>query len=155
MTTPEQPGPSGTERPDDPDAGQVEARNAELPPLADHLRNHPDRPRPQGKARSQSRLILLMLFAAVPMLVLFVVVLGSLSSGPPTTEPDTGGGSSSGLAQVTRYCNYTAQTEADFEPCLDRNRDRGFLKTNTNAARYARGDIDECLSDAGPRCTVR
>ncbi len=129
----------------------------ELPPLADHLRNHPDRPREAarvGKARSQTRLLLLMLFAAIPLLVVLVVVLGSLASGPPSTDPEPGGEVSSGLAQVTRYCNYVAQTEAEFQPCLDDNRERGFLSQDTPAARYARGET-ECGPDAGPRCTAR
>lgn len=130
----------------------------ELPPLADHLRNHPDRPRQVEKvekAQSQTRLLLMMLFAAIPLLVVFVVVLGSLASGPPSTDPEPGGGTSSGLAQVTRYCNYVAQTEAQFQPCLDANRDRAFLSEDTPAARYARGDSNECGPDAGPRCTAR
>jgi hypothetical protein len=130
----------------------------DLPPLADHLRNHPDRPRQVervDKARSQTRLLLMMLFAAIPLLVVFVVVLGSLASGPPSTDPEPGGGTSSGLAQVTRYCNYVAQTEAEFQPCLDDNRDRAFLSEDSNAARYARGELTRCGPDAGPRCTAR
>lgn len=128
----------------------------ELPPLADHLRNHPDRPRGGQKGRSQTRLLLMMLFAVIPLLVVFAVVLGSLASGPPSNDPEPGGGgSSSGLAQVTRYCNYVAQTEEAFQPCLDDNRDRAFLEEDTNPARYARGELTECLEDAGPRCTAR
>lgn len=139
-----------TERPDEP------RPDDELPPLADHLRNRPDGPRRAGKARSQNRLLLLMLFAVIPLLVVFAVVLGSLASGPPSTDPDPDArGTSSGLAQVTRYCNYVAQTEAAFQPCLDDNRDRAFLAEDTNPARYAKGELTECLDDAGPRCTAR
>ncbi|MBF6621485.1 MAG: hypothetical protein ITG02_14800 [Patulibacter sp.] len=126
-----------------------------LPPLADHLRNHPDRPGEGRKARSQNRLLLMTLFAVIPLLVVFAVVLGSLASGPPSTDPEPGGGSSSGLAQVTRYCNYVAQTEEAFQPCLDENRDRAFLDEDTNPARYAKGELTECGPDAGPRCTAR
>ncbi len=139
-----------SERPDGPteDDGQ--------PPLADHLRNRPDRPDAPMKVRSQTRLLLLLMFAAIPLLAVFAVVLGSLSAGPPSLRPDGGDGrSNSGLAQVTRYCNYVAQTEAEFQPCLDDNRDRAFLSEDTNPARYARGELTECLDDAGPRCTAR
>jgi len=147
-----------TDRSDDTRAENAPADD-ELPPLADHLRNHPDRPRRVEtvvKAQSQTRLLLLALFAAIPLIVVFVVVLGSLASGPPSTDPIPGdGGTSSGLAQVTRYCNYVAQTEAEFQPCLDDNRDRAFLSEDTNPARYAKGELKECLDDAGPRCTAR
>lgn len=147
-----------TDRTDDTRADQA-AADGELPPLPDHLRNHPDRPRQTAtveKARSQTRLMLMLLFAAIPLLVVFVVALGSLASGPPSTDPvPGGGGTSSGLAQVTRYCNYVAQTEAEFPPCLDANRDRAFLSDESNPARYARGELTECLDDAGPRCTAR
>jgi hypothetical protein len=137
---------SPDERPDD----------GELPPLADHLRNHPDRPREDRKARSQTRLLLMGMFAVIPLLVVFAVVLVSLASGPPSTDPvPGGGGTSSGLAQVTRYCNYVAQTEEAFQPCLDANRDRAFLSEDSNPARYAKGELTECLADAGPRCTAR
>lgn len=147
-----------TDRSDDTRAEGAPADD-ELPPLADHLRNHPDRPRQVAtveKARSQTRLMLMLLFAAIPLLVVFVVALGSLASGPPSTDPiPGGGGTNSGLAQVTRYCNYVAQTEAEFQPCLDDNRDRAFLSENTNAARYAKGELTACGEDAGPRCTAR
>lgn len=127
-----------------------------LPPLADHLRNHPDRPREGRKARSQTRLLLMGMFAVIPLLVVFAVVLVSLASGPPPTDPvPGGGGTSSGLAQVTRYCNYVAQTEEAFQPCLDDNRDRAFLSEDTAPARYAKGELNECGPDAGPRCTAR
>lgn len=127
-----------------------------LPPLADHLRNHPDRPRDGRKARSQTRLLLMGMFAVIPLLVVFAVVLVSLASGPPSNDPEPGGGGAgSGLAQVTRYCNYVAQTEEAFQPCLDDNRDRAFLSEDTNPARYAKGELTECLDDAGPRCTAR
>lgn len=146
-----------TDRSDDTRADEAPADDGP-PPLADHLRNHPDRPREVEtveKARSQTRLMLMLLFAAIPLLVVFVVALGSLASGPPSTDPEPGGGVSSGLAQVNRYCNYLAQTEAEFQPCLDDNRDRAFLSEDTNPARYARGDLKTCLDDAGPRCTAR
>lgn len=137
-----------TERPDPPTGDD------DLPPLTDHLRNHPDRPDAPMKVRSQTRLLLLLMFAAIPLLAVFAVVLGSLAEGPPSTDPNVRG-TSSGLAQVTRYCNYAAQSEAEFQPCLDEHRDRAFLDDDTNPARYARGDLDRCLDDAGPRCTAR
>ncbi len=137
-----------SERPDGP-------RDEDEPPLADHLRNRPDRPDAPMKVRSQTRLLLLLMFAAIPLLALLAVVLSSLASGPPSTRPDGGGGTSSGLAQVTRYCNYVVQAEVEFEGCLEENRDRAFLDEDSNPARYARGELTECLDDAGPRCAAR
>jgi hypothetical protein len=124
----------------------------EQPPLAPHLRDRPDRPRPpRAHARSQSRLLLLLMFGAIPMVVVFVVVLNSLSTGPPAVDAR---GSGQSLERVTRYCNYTANDEV-YEACLTRTDPRVVARQRTNAARYARGELTRCLSDAGPRCTIR
>jgi hypothetical protein len=137
-----------------PDAdGEPRVDDADLPPLADHLRNPPDAPRDHGV--SQGRLIVLLLFGALPLIVVFVIVLSSLASGPPTLGDRSQGQATSGLNAVTRYCTYAAKTEADFVPCLNRTSAKTFAGDRSNAARYARGELDRCLPDAGPRCTLR
>lgn len=135
-----------------PDGDRDEGALEELPPLAPHLRERPDRPRPpRAHARSQSRLLLLLMFGAIPLIVVFVVVLNSLSTGPPAVDAR---GSGENLDRVTRYCQYTA-TDATYGDCLNRTDPRVVAREKSNAARYARGEITRCLSDAGPRCTIR
>ncbi|WP_320668901.1 hypothetical protein [Patulibacter defluvii] len=124
--------------------------DANLPPLAEHLRVDLDDPRAQN--RSRNKLILLLMFGALPMMVVFVVVLTSLTDGPP--EP-TRGQASRGLGEVTRYCTYVARDDADYRLCLERTDVRLPQRERSNAGRYARGELLRCLSDAGPRCTLR
>ncbi|MGX6447013.1 hypothetical protein ACVU7I_02920 [Patulibacter sp. S7RM1-6] len=123
------------------------------PPLAEHLANRPDRPRAgRERQRSQSRLLLLLLFGLIPMLVVFVVVLNSLGSGPP----DPGAGEAQqDLEIVTRYCTYSARTFGGYDDCLRGTDRRVVEREDTNAGRYARGELTRCLADAGPRCTLR
>ncbi|WP_026910024.1 hypothetical protein [Patulibacter minatonensis] len=150
-------------RPTDGDAGPAAgaaptggASSADdLPELAPHLRNRYDRPRDVGeiaKGRSQARLILVLLFAALPFVVLVVVVLNSLASGPPDRTVQ---GQQGGLNEVTRYCTYTIQEGQDYDDCLKRTDYRVLQKEQSNGARYARGELTRCLPDSGPRCTLR
>lgn len=128
-------------------------RTPEQTPLPDHLRNRPDGPKDQG--RSQARLVLLLLFGVVPMLVVILVVLNSLGSGPPTPGNGESGGASNSLNEVTRYCIYTAKDDADYRQCLERTEWRVVEKEQSDAARYARGELDRCLPGSGYRCTLR
>jgi hypothetical protein len=126
-----------------------------LPPLPPHLRNRPDRPRGEAdvaQGRSQARLILLLLFAAIPFVVLLVVVLNSLASGPPDRQAQAAAGE---LNQVTRYCIYKTQRGGPYDDCLKRSDPRVIRREDSNAARYGRGELTRCLADAGPRCTLR
>jgi hypothetical protein len=126
-----------------------------LPPLAPHLANRFDRPRPQAdivRGRSQARLILLLLFAALPFVVLVVVILNSLASGPPDTSQQ---GVQDSRNEVTRYCTYKARNDGQYDDCLRRTDPRVVRREQSNAARYARADLTRCLPDAGPRCTLR
>lgn len=126
-----------------------------LPPLPPHLRDRPDRPRtgPQiAQGKSQARLILVLLFAAIPMVVVFVIVLNSLATGPP--DPSAGGAEST-LNEVTRYCTYTAASNAAYNDCLDHTDYRVIQREKSNAARYARGQLMQCLPGSGFRCTIR
>lgn len=128
----------------------------DLPPLPPHLRDRPDRPigeREFLQGRSRARLILVLLFVALPIVVLVVVVLNSLASGPP--ERDVSAGAQDGRNQVTRYCTYSAPTIDDFDDCVRTTQANTIRALDTNAGRYARGEITRCLADAGPRCTLR
>jgi hypothetical protein len=154
-------GPAPTNRPtaDGRTAGVVPADTStpddDLPELAPHLKHRFDRPREAGeiaKGRSQARLIIVLLFAALPFVVLVVVVLNSLASGPPDRAVQ---GARGGLNEVTRYCIYTIQQGQDYDDCLKRTDYRVLQKEQSNGARYARGELTRCLPDAGPRCTLR
>jgi hypothetical protein len=125
----------------------------ELPPLAPHLRDRPDRQQSgRTRARSQNRLLLLLMFGAIPMIVVFVVVLNSLGSGPP--DPSARGAEDS-LNLVTRYCVYSAKPFDAYDACLNQTDARVVRQENSNAARYARAELTTCKADAGPRCTLR
>ncbi|CAB4930371.1 unannotated protein [freshwater metagenome] len=123
-------------------------------PLARHLRDRPDRPigeREFIQGRSRARLILLLFFVGLPVIVLVVVVLNSLASGPP----DRDARASTGLNEVTRYCTYKARGDEQYRDCLVRTDFRVVRREDSNPARYARGELTRCLVDAGPRCTLR
>lgn len=54
--------------------------------------------------------------------------------------------------QVARYCEYGSASEAQLKGCIE-HVDRGSIdRRSSNAARYARGELEACLSDAGPFC---
>lgn len=127
----------------DPDGG--------YPPLAHHLRADSDAA-PESKVKSQARLILLLMFGAIPMIVVFVIVLNSLASGPPGEERAT---ASTALDKVTRYCQYEARDLSEYKYCLGNTDARVVDRDTTNAGKYAREEITRCLADAGPRCTLR
>ncbi len=126
----------------------------DLPPLAPHLRDRPDRPRGEREfvqGRSRARLILLLLFVGLPVVVLVVVVLNSLASGPPDRDAQA----STDLNAITRYCIYKTRNDGQYDDCLKRSDPRVVRREDSNAARYARGELTRCLADAGPRCTLR
>ena len=120
------------------------------PPLADHLQRARDGFASADRDRSRNKLVLLLLFGALPMIVVFVAVLGSLASGPP----DDNGGSER-LSEVTRYCVYVAKDTDDNADCLDRTDPRIVEREDSNAGRYARGELLRCLDDSGPLCRLK
>lgn len=74
--------------------------------------------------------------------------LGGCGAGeddPLTREP--------GL--VAAYCSYGAMSTAELVSCAERVRPGQVLRLDTNAARYARGELDRCLDDAGAFCQHR
>ena len=61
-------------------------------------------------------------------------------------------GGCGGQDEVVRYCNYGAVSEAQRQGCIDHVTSDDIDQLDTNAARYARGMIDDCRADAGPFC---
>jgi hypothetical protein len=56
---------------------------------------------------------------------------------------------------IGEYCAYDAMSTEMLVECIDHSRRRHILRVDTNAARYARGELDRCLGDAGPFCVAR
>ena len=56
---------------------------------------------------------------------------------------------------VGDYCSYGAASTAQLVACAERVRPRQVLDSNTNAGRYARGELDSCLADSGLFCRPR
>lgn len=53
------------------------------------------------------------------------------------------------------YCDYGAVSRAEVQGCLDHVTDAQIQRLNTDAARFAQGNLDTCLGDAGPYCANR
>jgi hypothetical protein len=96
-----------------------------------------------------------------------LVVLGLLLSGCESDDgPDYGGGSKKGKPdpqcgradyqrcefEIGLYCQYGSVSRAQLNSCERRVRWGEFKNLNTNAARFARFELDKCLADAGPFC---
>jgi hypothetical protein len=60
-----------------------------------------------------------------------------------------------GGTSVSDYCSYGAVSEAQLEGCIEHITTREVDGLDTNAARYARGELTECLADSGPFCEPR
>jgi hypothetical protein len=50
---------------------------------------------------------------------------------------------------VTAYCSYAAISSEQLAECVEHVRVQQILRDDTNAGRYARGELDQCLGDAG------
>lgn len=53
---------------------------------------------------------------------------------------------------ISDYCKYGAVSDAQLEHCLDHVSRDEIEARETNAARFAKRDIEECRGDAGPFC---
>ena len=53
------------------------------------------------------------------------------------------------------YCEYGAVSRAEVGGCLDHVTDAQINRLQTDAARFARGDLESCLADSGPYCANR
>jgi hypothetical protein len=54
--------------------------------------------------------------------------------------------------ELTDYCSYGSVSKAQLEGCKDHVTADVVDRYDTNAARYAKGQLDRCLGDAGPYC---
>ena len=70
---------------------------------------------------------------------------------------DQGGGASGADSDsvVEDYCSYGAVSQAQLDGCVDHVTEGEVNAYDTNAGRYARGELDECLEDAGLFCEER
>lgn len=104
-----------------------------------------------------------------PLLALMLAA-GLLLAGCEDDNGGGGGGKKGGLRTVKQgpnqcgrsvesqkceidlYCQYGAVSRAQLEGCEDNVKWGQFKFSNTNAARFARLELDKCLADAGPFC---
>jgi hypothetical protein len=56
---------------------------------------------------------------------------------------------------VGKFCSYGAVSTAQLMACAEKVRPREVLESETNAARYARGELERCLPDSGLFCQPR
>jgi hypothetical protein len=61
----------------------------------------------------------------------------------------------SGVDAVVAYCAYGAVSKAQLNGCIDHVSPGYVLRHHTNATRYATGQLNRCLADAGPFCRNR
>jgi hypothetical protein len=59
-----------------------------------------------------------------------------------------------GTNEVTTYCSYGAVSQAQLDGC-EQHVTNYIDGLSTNASRYARGELNQCLADAGPYCVRR
>jgi hypothetical protein len=57
--------------------------------------------------------------------------------------------------ELRDYCAYGAVSRAQLTGCLDHVTDQQIERLQTDAAQFATGQIDTCLTDAGPYCADR
>ena len=65
------------------------------------------------------------------------------------------GGGIGGGDFVGDYCAYGAVSKAQLEGCVEHVTPATVSGYDTNAARYARGQLDACLADSGRFCAPR
>jgi len=53
------------------------------------------------------------------------------------------------------YCSYGAVSQAELDGCEEHVTTSDIDRLYTNAALYARGELNSCLGDAGPFCVNR
>jgi hypothetical protein len=77
-------------------------------------------------------------------LLLAVLALAACGDSAPTIDE-----------RVLDYCRYGSDSRARFKGCTEHVRLEDVRRRNTNAARYAKGELNVCLADAGPFCSPR
>ena len=66
-----------------------------------------------------------------------------------------GGSSASSDDPILDYCSYGAVSQAQLDGCIEHVPTSQVNGLDTDAARYAKGQLDRCLSDSGPFCQPR
>jgi hypothetical protein len=56
------------------------------------------------------------------------------------------------MSSVEAYCSYGAVSRDQLAGCIEHVTEDDFADRPTNAARFARGELETCRSDAGPFC---
>ena len=54
--------------------------------------------------------------------------------------------------QVARYCGYGSVSQAQLDGCESHVTSDQVDSYQTNAGRFARGELGQCLADSGPYC---
>jgi hypothetical protein len=85
--------------------------------------------------------------------VAMLVALGLVGCGEEGTTYSPEGSRAEEL--VGGYCFYGAVDTPDLRDCVEHVSLRDIRGLDTNAAEYARGELDDCLADAGPFCRDR
>jgi hypothetical protein len=75
---------------------------------------------------------------------------GILKSLPTKQEREV-----AGAKEIAVYCQYGGVSVAQLRGCYMHVHIGEIEGRDTNAARWARGELDECLADAGPYCDVK
>ena len=60
-----------------------------------------------------------------------------------------------GQSRIEAYCSYGAVSETQLQGCIEHVTEADIDGRSTNAADYARGELDKCLYDSGPFCEPR
>jgi hypothetical protein len=92
-----------------------------------------------GMGDERAKLIVIPLGALVAVLVI----------GSWVGLSDRSGG------ELRKYCDYGVVSSAELAGCLDHVSDAQIDRRNTDAARFAKGALWQCLSDSGPFCAAR
>jgi hypothetical protein len=96
------------------------------------------------------------LWSAPSVLVILVVLMAVFAAGTIVAVQaleETGAiDQMSGGDKVRRYCYYGARSRAQLDGCLSHVTIFDVDTSFTNAANYARGDLDTCRRDAGQFC---
>ena len=79
----------------------------------------------------------------------FVVLLAGAAFGA------FGGLTDRSTGLLRDYCEYGAVSSAELQGCLNHVSDAAIYRLQTDAAQFARGELTQCLADAGPYCAQR
>jgi len=85
-------------------------------------------------------------FCALPVALL--AGCGGVDSVPNPAEQEAGE-----EVVIDRYCAYGAESRAQLQGCKDHVSLADISDRDTNAARFALYELNDCLADAGPFCT--